>query len=327
MDIRELTYITAIAEEGSLSAAGKRLKVSQPTLSVFLSKLENSLGVDLFFREKKRLVPTPAGNIYLNAARKIISVHDQTYQSIHHLTHELTESINVGATPLRGSIMIAQIFPTFSKRFPDVKINIVESYMQELWNNLRERRVSFALAAYADGGHSDFDFINISIEELVLAVPKFHQLAHLAGASREKLTPVDIRDFSDTPFVLLAPATTARIVSDSIFSRAGMQPTVVFETNNLLVLSNMIRQGAGAGLLPRSSMVPDADDVVYFSLYPKYYLNLGIVIPKGTILTAAEQYLIYMIIKKDMANPLYLPSLNPLARSILEKFDEKGGTL
>ena len=135
MDIRELTYITAIAEEGSLSAAGKRLKVSQPTLSVFLSKLENSLGVDLFFREKKRLVPTPAGNIYLNAARKIISVHDQTYQSIHHLTHELTESINVGATPLRGSIMIAQIFPTFSKRFPDVKINIVESYMQELWNN------------------------------------------------------------------------------------------------------------------------------------------------------------------------------------------------
>ena len=44
MDIRELTYITAIAEEGSLSAAGKRLKVSQPTLSVFLSKLENSLG-------------------------------------------------------------------------------------------------------------------------------------------------------------------------------------------------------------------------------------------------------------------------------------------
>ena len=144
MDIRELTYITAIAEEGSLSAAGKRLKVSQPTLSVFLSKLENSLGVDLFFREKKRLVPTPAGNIYLNAARKIISVHDQTYQAIHHLTHELTESINVGATPLRGSIMIAQIFPTFSKRFPDVKINIVESYMQELWNNLRERRVSFA---------------------------------------------------------------------------------------------------------------------------------------------------------------------------------------
>ena len=96
MDIRELTYITAIAEEGSLSAAGKRLKVSQPTLSVFLSKLENSLGVDLFFREKKRLVPTPAGNIYLNAARKIISVHDQTYQAIHHLTHELTESINVG---------------------------------------------------------------------------------------------------------------------------------------------------------------------------------------------------------------------------------------
>ena len=68
MDIRELTYITAIADAGSLSAAGKRLKVSQPTLSVFLSKLESSLGVDLFFREKKRLVHTPAGNIYMCAS-------------------------------------------------------------------------------------------------------------------------------------------------------------------------------------------------------------------------------------------------------------------
>ena len=324
MDIRELTYITAIADAGSLSAAGKRLKVSQPTLSVFLSKLESSLGVDLFFREKKRLVPTPAGNIYLGAARKIISVHDQTYQAIHHLTHELTESISVGATPLRGSIMIAQIFPTFSRRFPDVKLSIVESYMKELWDNLRNQRVSFSLAAYYDSGNSEFNFINISREELVLAVPRFHRLAHLAGDPHDKLTAADIRDFSDTPFVLLAPATTVRTVSDNIFARAGMQPTVVFETNNLLVLSSMVRQGAGAGLLPRSSMVPDADDIVYFSLHPRYYLNLGIVIPKGKVFSEPERYLAYLVIKKDMANPLYQPALNSLARRILEEFDEKG---
>lgn len=324
MDIRDLIYITAIAEEGSLSAAGKRLKVSQPTLSVFLSRLESDLGVDLFFREKKKLVPTPAGNIYLGAARKIISVHDQTYQAIHSLSHKLTETISIGATPLRGSIMIAQIFPTFSRRFPGIRIQIVESYMRELWSNLLENKVSFSLAAYPDSGSSQFDFINISIEELVLAVPAFHRLAHLAGDPHGRLTAVDIRDFSDTPFVLLAPATTVRAVSDNIFARAGMQPTVVFETNNLLVLSNMVRQGAGAGLLPRSSMEPDADDVVYFSLKPRYYLNLGIVLPKGKILSEAERYLAYLVIKKDMKNPLYQPSLNPAARRILEEFDQKG---
>ena len=154
MDIREMTYITVIAQAGSLSAAAKQLGVSQPTLSVFLSKLEDSLETDLFYREKKQLVPTPAGRIYLSAAQKIISVRDQTYQTIHHLTHKTTEEIVIGASPLRGSIMVAQIFPVFNKRFPDVKVRIAESYMQSLWNNLRERKVNFALASYQDSGGS-----------------------------------------------------------------------------------------------------------------------------------------------------------------------------
>ena len=61
MDVRTMEYITAIAEEGNLSGAGKKLGVSQPTLSVFLSRLETELGTDLFYREKKKLVMTPAG--------------------------------------------------------------------------------------------------------------------------------------------------------------------------------------------------------------------------------------------------------------------------
>ena len=139
MDVKELTYLTAIAEEGSLSGAGKRLHVSQPTLSVFLSGLERTLGVDLFLREKKRLIPTPAGYIYLDAAKQILAVRDQTYQAIRRVTHKLTETITVGASPLRGSIMVAQIFPEFSRRFPDVKVEIKESYMQDLWR-YRSRR-------------------------------------------------------------------------------------------------------------------------------------------------------------------------------------------
>ena len=324
MDIREMTYITVIAQAGSLSAAAKQLGVSQPTLSVFLSKLEDSLETDLFYREKKQLVPTPAGRIYLSAAQKIISVRDQTYQTIHHLTHKTTEEIVIGASPLRGSIMVAQIFPVFNKRFPDVKVRIAESYMQSLWNNLRERKVNFALASYQDSGDNQFDFINISREELVLGVPSFHPLASRAGNSREPLTSADIREFADTPFVRLAPGTTVRAMMDNIFSTAAIHPPIVFETNNLLVLTNMIRQGAGAGLMPRSSMVHDTDDIVYFSLSPKYYVNLGIVVPRGRILSTAERYLISLVIRTDMVNPTYQPALNSAARDILEEFAEKG---
>ena len=325
MDIREMTYITVIAQVGSLSAAAKQLGVSQPTLSVFLSKLEDSLEPVLFYRENKQLVPTPAGRIYLSAAQKIISVRDQTYQTIHHLTHETTEEIVIGASPLRGSIMVAQIFPVFNKRFPDVKVRIAESYMQSLWNNLRERKVNFALASYQDSGDNQFDFINISREELVLGVPSFHPLASRAGNSREPLTSADIREFADTPFVRLAPGSTVRAMMDNIFSTAAIHPPIVFETNNLLVLTNMIRQGAGAGLLPRSSLVEDPERIVYFSPSPRYYLSLGIVVPKGRQLSEAERYLAYLVIKKDRDNPIYTPALNARARSLWEEFHGKEG--
>lgn len=322
MDVKRLTYMIAIADEGSLSGAARKLCLSQPTLSVCLSSLEKELGVDLFLREKKRMIPTPAGRLYLDAARQILAVRDQTYQSVRRITHTLSETIVVGASPLRGSIMMAQIFPEFSRRFPDVKVEIRESYMQELWQNVRERNVSFALASYFDTENELYDYFTISREELILAVPSFHRLAPLAAESEEHLAAVDIREFSDTPFVLLAKGTTVRAVSDFIFASAGIVPTVVFETNNLLVLSNMIRQGAGAGLLPRSSKTAGSPELVYFSLSPRYYTNLGIILPKGRQLTEAERYLAYLVIRRDRNNPLYIPSLNSAARLLWKEFEE-----
>lgn len=325
MNTRELEYIIMIAREGSLSQAARKLGVSQPTLSTFLSNLERQLGIDLFLREKKHMILTPAGKIYLDAAKKIVRVKDQTYQSIHRLTQEATETITIGATPLRGSIMVAQIFPQFSKRFPNVKLEIREAYMTELRDLVRAGTVNCALGSCLDTESPEFDYITISKEEVILGVPSFHRLAPLASQpnSESDLTAINIQQLADSPFVLLSPGTTVRAIANHIFAKAGFQPTIVFETNNNLVLSNMIRQGAGVGFLPRSAMVPDATDVVYFSISPKYYITLCIILSKNRVLTAAERYFAYLTLIRDHSNPLYTPSNNTLARNILREFHEK----
>ncbi|MDO5349746.1 MAG: LysR family transcriptional regulator [Lachnospiraceae bacterium] len=357
MNTRELEYIIMIAREGSLSQAARRLGVSQPTLSTFLSNLERQLGIDLFLREKKHMILTPAGKIYLDAARKILQVKDQTYQSIHRLTQEATETITIGATPLRGSIMVAQIFPQFSKRFPNVKLEIKEAYMTELRDLVRAGAVNCALGSCLDTESPEFDYITISKEEVVLGVPSFHRLAPLASQPgleplaspplsvnslpsqslsasslsaephsvnrHRELATIDVGQLADSPFVLLSPGTTVRAITNHIFAKAGFQPTIVFETNNNLVLSNMIRQGAGVGFLPRSAMVTDAADVVYFSISPKYYITLCIILSKNRVLTEAERYFAYLTLIRDNSNPLYTPSNNALARNILREFHEK----
>ena len=192
--------------------------------------------------------------------------------------------------------------------------------MSNLRSHVKNEQVSFSLGSCYDSDNPDFDYITVSKEEVILAVPAFHPLAPLSSPKGERLAALEIHQLADTPFVLLSPGTTIRAISDNIFSTAGIRPTIVFESNNNLVIFNMIRQGAGAGFLPRSSMSDTASDIVYFSLSPKYYLSLSIIVKKNRTLTEAERYLAYLIIRRDKDNPLYTPALNQYARTIFHEF-------
>ena len=116
MNIKTLSYLVAIAETGTLSGAGKKLGISQPTLSAFLSNLECELGIDLFVRNKKQMIPTPAGRIYLDASRKILAAQQQTLQSIHQLSVNDPHRCDSPARFRDGSADFLEIFSAFSHR-------------------------------------------------------------------------------------------------------------------------------------------------------------------------------------------------------------------
>ena len=77
MDRREIEYVIVIAQEKTLSKAADRLFVSQPALSRFLLKLEDELGLPLFERRKRQLIPTYAGELYLATARSILQLQQK----------------------------------------------------------------------------------------------------------------------------------------------------------------------------------------------------------------------------------------------------------
>lgn len=321
MNVRSMEYLLAIEKTGSLSAAGRLLKVSQPTLTVFVQGLEQQLGAALFRREGRCLVPTAQGRVLLNAAREIVAVKEQTYQTIHRLTHRQSSRIVIGATPLRGSLMVAQVFPAFNRRFPDVELVIREGYTRDIKDWVQRGQVDCALSSYISG-EEGFEIIATMKEEIVAAVPGFHPMAAMARERGDALPCVDIRCFADSPFVLMAEGNTARAVYDRIMEKEGLRPTEVFETNNLLVLCRMVGQGMGVALIPASSMQKNREDTVYFSIYPRYYMHLGMLLPPGrNELSEAERYLAYLVIRGDMENPAYRRSLNVRAQQILNEFE------
>lgn len=323
MNVRSMEYLLAIEKTGSLSAAGRLLKVSQPTLTVFVQGLEQQLGAALFRREGRCLVPTAQGRVLLNAAREIVAVKEQTYQTIHRLTHRQSSRIVIGATPLRGSLMVAQVFPAFNRRFPDVELVIREGYTRDIKDWVQRGQVDCALSSYISG-EEGFEIIATMKEEIVAAVPGFHPMAAMARERGDALPCVDIRCFADSPFVLMAEGNTARAVYDRIMEKEGLRPTEVFETNNLLVLCRMVGQGMGVALIPASSMQKNREDTVYFSIYPRYYMHLGMLLPPGrNELSEAERYLAYLVIRGDMENPAYRRSLNVRAQQILNEFERE----
>jgi DNA-binding transcriptional LysR family regulator len=317
-----LTYILAIAETESLSAAAKQLEISQPALSKYLSELESEMGRELFLRYKKKLYPTPAGQLCIDAARRVISVKDQTYQTIRYITgqNNYTTLIKIGVTPFRGAMKIAEIIPAFQRRYPHTEISIVERYPADLRTLVTESLVNMALCACMDLEDPEVDILSGNEEELLLFVPSFHPLAHLASADMNHLTKIDIREFQDTPFLLSQEGSTFYKVAESLFRQNNMNPTIVYKANNNLMLRNMVQSGAGVCLLPRSQIIPSSR-IVYFSLKPSYYTHLAVMFPKNKVLSEEERYIIALIYATEYKNQNYRSRPTPAAREIMSEFN------
>lgn len=324
MQIKNMSYIIALAECQTLSGAGKRLGISQPTLSVFLSDLEQELGMDLFIRDKKKLLLTPAGRIYLDAARRILATQERTLQSIRQLGTAAPVEICIGVTPLRGSEIASKIFSRFSSRYPLVRLRLMDGYMSHLRKMVLDGTCSFSLGTCFDTESPEFDYITLFREEVVIVVPSFHPLAlrctDTHGDPTKRLPQAEPLELSDSPFILMTPGTSIRKISDYIFAQAGFTPTVVYESGNNTVIKNMVRGGSGIGFQPRSLARLNDPDIAYLSLSPRVFLDLCIILKKGTILTESERYFIYLMMLNDMGDPYYTPDFNEAARAIWNEF-------
>lgn len=318
MDIKEMQYIVAIAEEKTLSKAAKRLGVSQPTLTSFLYNLEDELGVDLFTREKKKFIPTEAGQIYLSSALRIISIHDQTYSSIHHLNHSEKKTIRIAGTPLRGAMMIASISPAFHRKYPHTKLEFIECYTSDIKDYIRKGKADIGINAFLENDRQEFTCVTNAREEIILAVPSFYPIAEKVNT--EYASHIRLKDFNDLPYILMSQGSNQRTIVDKLFEEEGITPTIIYESKNNAIIRSMIQKGGGIGFYARTFIQKNAD-VVYFSLDPKLYLNLGFLLKKNKKLTDEILYLSYLTSQLNRSEEGYIEPLDdPIYCSTKEKY-------
>ena len=291
MDTRYQNYFLEIVKRKSFSKAASYLFVTQSSLSQYLAKEEEELGVKLLIRDRKELKMTYAGELYLQACREMIEIKDRLYRQLADLEQSRTGVTRLGITPQWGGLVLAEILPTFTRKYPFARLKVTEDTAHPLFEGLKENALDLALIAVNDGTPPPFHMVPVYKEELILAVP--HKLLPQTVLKGDE---IGLDSLLNAPFIISKERTVIRDITNEMFQSANMIPKVLYEINNHEASLRMVEDGLGITIIPRCYR-KDSPKIMYFSISPGWYWNISVVIRRGYELNKADQYLINLLQK------------------------------
>src|SRR4029077_12262085 len=132
MEVHQLEYFVAVAEEGSFTKAAERLLVAQPSLSQGIKKLEREVGQPLFDRLPRGVALTEAGQRLLEHARLVLREIGDARERIREIGAQVTGSLAIGAIPTIAPFLLPSVVQDFRRRWPEVNLSLVEDVTSRL---------------------------------------------------------------------------------------------------------------------------------------------------------------------------------------------------
>jgi LysR family hydrogen peroxide-inducible transcriptional activator len=247
MNLRDLEYVAAIAEFGSMAQAAAHCHVSQSTLSIQLKKLETELGVMIFERNSKRLSLTAAGKPVLTSARKIVeeSRHLRAVARAHHDPFAVT--FRLGIFPTLAPYYLPKAIPAVGAAFPRLMPQLIEEKSPLLLERLSNGDLDAALLALPVEG-TNLAMAALFDDDFLLACPATHPLA-----KRKNLT---MHDLSGETLLLLDDGHCLRNQALEVCAIARARESGDFRATSLETLRQMVASGSGITLMPRIAATP-----------------------------------------------------------------------
>jgi DNA-binding transcriptional LysR family regulator len=245
MELRQLAYFVAVAEERQFTRAAERVAVAQPAVSAQIRRLERELGQTLFHRDKRAARLTIAGEAFMPHARAALAAVQDGRDTISSLRSVLRGRLRVGvSTPVDRRL--AETLGEFHRTYPAVEIALAEQHNAPTLTALADGDFDAALIGYH--GQKLPAAIRtrvVATEPLVLVVRPGHQLA-------DQRT-VTIEELRDEPIVTLVTGSGLRTVLENACQHAGFAPHIAAETGELGSLADLAAEGLGVAVLPLSA--------------------------------------------------------------------------
>jgi DNA-binding transcriptional LysR family regulator len=277
MNERQLKYILTIAEEGSITAAARKLCISQPSLSSLLVHVEDKFGVKLFNRDVSPMIPTYAGECYLEAAKRILSVQRELQNQIDDILDYRKSRLIIGCSTQLASLFFPAILPRFIKEHPGVQIKLYEESVPVL-EDLLMTGVLELLFTNLVIDNKAFGSIPLYIEELILLTPADFKPPRIAEREGSHFPVIDPACFENHPFVLFKHNHQLRKLANKLFADYEIQPNIFLETDNWELCFSMVEAGLAFTLLPYSPLkkiqAESLNKINFFSIKGNYSRQL-----------------------------------------------------
>lgn len=237
MNLKQALYIQTIAREGGVTAAAKKLYISQPSLSQMLRQIESELGVPLFERGSLPLRPTYAGERYLHAAQVILSANEALENELREIRQENGGRLRLGISMQRSAHLLPRVLPGFSKAYPNVRLELREGGSALLERLVLEGQVDLALAT-TESSAPGISYELIQRETIGILAGADSPLARRLPPG----TPIQLEQAADCSFVSLKQGHNIRVIQDRLFQAQGLQPSIFLETDSMEAARQMTVQ-------------------------------------------------------------------------------------
>lgn len=290
MDKRYLEYILALAETGNMTKAARKLYVSQPTLSQFLSKQESEIGAPLFKRISGAYVLTPVGELYAEYARKVLSLTDTLEKDIQRISN--TSRIKIGTSASRALQMLTFILVDFCKYYPQVELTLSDGSLRIMSGAISKGEMDVAFVTAPSLEQWKGQSIELKKEEVVFAVPSSHPYCRqLAPHTPHTLNSSQlITYFGSSPFILQLKGSCIRYLLEDFLADQNFNPIIACNTSNAHSICDMVASNIGSGFIPTGYAI-DSPKITCFSLEPKIHRIHSILYRKDLVLGPHHKYL------------------------------------
>ena len=244
MELRQLEYFVAVAEEGTFTKAAAKAHVAQPGVSAQIRRLERELGQALLDRSGRTVRLTAAGAAVLPYARAALDAVAGTRLAVDELTGLMRGRVAVGMVTSCASVDLPNLLAGFHHSHPAVEITLSEANSDRLIAAIQDGRLDMALVGLAGTAPPGIATQVVADEQLVAAVGHGDLLA--------ARTTITLDALQERALISLPRGTGLRSCLDDACAAAGVQPHIAFEASNPDVLARLAAQGLGVAILPAS---------------------------------------------------------------------------